>query len=221
MSDYRYGKHETTLHIERMDGDAYVRVVNEEDGSFYAAILPAAERQAAAQALAGDGWRVVAAEHIYPYRYGDYIVLGPETFSDADKTVISHKGENYYARQEKVALETDPADVRVGDVVEVEADDGSWLVRGEVIATDHGAAYPIRVGAPTLGGLGEWPRLKDATVRVLRRAAPEPDPAEVEALELVLADWRLWHKANPVTVTDREWAEQLWHRSVRVVKEEQ
>jgi hypothetical protein len=32
----------------------------------------------------------------YPYREGDFLILGPEIFASIDGRVISWKGENYY-----------------------------------------------------------------------------------------------------------------------------
>lgn len=36
----------------------------------------------------------------YPFRSGDVIVLGPETFKSDDDQVICHKGVNYYRQED-------------------------------------------------------------------------------------------------------------------------
>lgn len=80
----------------------------------------------------------------------------------------------------------DPASVRVGDIVEIEAEDGSWMVRGEVRKTDElGIDYPLQVIVDTHERGSIWPCTTGNTVRVLHRPEPEPDEAAVEA-------WRDW-----------------------------
>lgn len=76
-----------------------------------------------------------------------------------------HDAEVQAARPEPV----DPADVRVGDVVEVEAADGSWMVRGEVGDVDpEWVALAVRL---SIGTTIMYPhRDPGATVRLLRRA---------------------------------------------------
>lgn len=32
----------------------------------------------------------------YPHQSGDFTVIGPECFTDAEATVICYKGQNYY-----------------------------------------------------------------------------------------------------------------------------
>jgi hypothetical protein len=32
----------------------------------------------------------------YPHQSGDFTVIGPECFTDAEATVIAYKGQNYY-----------------------------------------------------------------------------------------------------------------------------
>ena len=112
----------------------------------------------------------------------------------------------------------DPADVRVGDVVEVEADDGSWLVRSEV---EHvGVQGELRLIHS--GGRTVWVQAgSPATVRVLRRAAPEPDPAEIEAIQHALTDVADHTEATYIGGDITRYARELWRHNVRVVKEEQ
>lgn len=83
----------------------------------------------------------------------------------------------------------DPASVQVGDVVEIEGDD--WMVRAPVVDLDNlhhdGPRYPesspfgVRINQ-----LMWWPVVTDATVRVLRRA--DPDPEQVRAWVQWLVD---------------------------------
>lgn len=35
---------------------------------------------------------------MYPYIDGDFIILGPELFTNSEGTVICWRGENYYRR---------------------------------------------------------------------------------------------------------------------------
>lgn len=73
----------------------------------------------------------------------------------------------------------DPSEVRVGDVVEIEADDGSWMVRGRVGSVGN---QWIRIDYSDK----HWTWIHPGTVRILHRAEPEPDPAAVEALAALL-----------------------------------
>ena len=75
----------------------------------------------------------------------------------------------------------DPADVRVGDVVEVEDEFGIWLIRGMVNAVDNGQLEIIHGSSRRVWVLVSGVNVH-ATVRLLRRAEPQPDPDQVEAL---------------------------------------
>lgn len=135
------------------DGDYAHVLTADEDGRGVGIAIPADERQAAAQALAGDEWRVVS------------------------------------AKQPGKPDPIDPQDVRVGDVVEVKANDGSWMVRGKVSEIGFvGADYPFRIHFDELNKSAIWPCVPGNTVRLLRRAEPEPDPVQVKALDEVLSE---------------------------------
>lgn len=136
--------------------------------------IPPAERRAAAQALAGDEWRVVSAKQPgapYPHWDGDFRILGPGVFGDADLNVISVNGENY-TRQPDHPEPVDSASVCDGDYVRIEG--GAWAVESYVAYTQEDPNYRLVI----CDDEHEWaPDLRKATVRLLRRA--EPDPEEV------------------------------------------
>lgn len=175
------------LAIDDDAGQAYVRL-SDQRGNYINAYVPESERQAAAQALAGDGYRVVRASPV------------------DDKFIAVERDEYERLLKEAQAAQSDrpepvnPASVRVGDVVEIDADDGSWMVRAPVTDTDDpehdGPRYPqdspfgVKVNR-----LMWWPKLDDATVRVLHRPVAEPDPAAVETLAEVIYE----HEYDQVT----------------------
>lgn len=196
MSDYY--TYEDDLHwtfrITPINDGGYAHVLTADENSRGVGIaIPADERQAAAQALAGDEYRVVSAKQAgksgYPHWDGDFRILGPGVFADADLNVVNVNGENY-TRQANPGEPIDPSDVRVGDVVEVEADDGSWMVRGKV---DDRTATRLRFDLPTQ--IAVWFDLTDATVRLVRRAESDPDTVQVEALHQLIED--IWGETTP------------------------
>ena len=104
----------------------------------------------------------------------------------------------------------DPADVRVGDVVEVEADHGSWLVRGEVVEVDPGSESSLAIH---FTNRQFWPPTANATVRVLSRAVPDG----LATLRRIVRDLA----GEDTQMSDSNAADRLWAAGVRVVKEEQ
>lgn len=161
--------------------------------------VPPERRVAAAQQLAGDGYRVVPADF--------YSGLAREN-DDLRKQL--HDAEVQAARPEPV----DPADVRVGDHVEIEAAGGSWMVRGEVANTDLSYVPPrLLIHVATADPC--WLDTRRTTMRLLRRAEPQPDPEQVKALAAIVRDLN----REAINLTPNEVAERLVRRGV-VVRDE-
>jgi hypothetical protein len=79
--------------------------------------------------------------------------------------------------------EIDPADVHVGDVIRINANDGSWAVQGKVDDIDlpHPRRdYQFRLN---FGDYRRWHWAADARVHMVRRAELEPDPARVAEIQ--------------------------------------
>lgn len=77
----------------------------------------------------------------------------------------------------------DPADVRVGDVVDMEHEDGIWRAVGPVTGVyPHPGGPEYYIFAVRIGVDDVPLSSKYASVCVLHRAEPEPDEAAVEAL---------------------------------------
>jgi hypothetical protein len=97
-----YTRDELKLRVGRYGNMASVTLGRREptgrSSDYFNILVEPESRTVLAGALAGEEYVVVhkGARTHFPRREGDYILLGPETFSDADKTVISHQGENYY-----------------------------------------------------------------------------------------------------------------------------
>lgn len=52
---------------------------------------------------------VIMSDH-YPYRDGDFIVIGPESFMDKDRTVLCYQGTNWVPQHKFKAFQTVLAD---------------------------------------------------------------------------------------------------------------
>jgi len=105
-----------------------------------------------------------------------------------------------------------PADVQVGDVVEVthQHEHVRIVIEGEVymLADDSRHRFHLRgYGSPEIGD--------KTTVRRLRRAEPQPDPEQVKALAAIVRDLN----REGINLTPNEVAERLVRRGV-VVRDE-
>lgn len=106
-------------------------------GAFMTGIVTQAQHEGiSAQNLADALIKYAATKHedkpksdTYPYEEGDFIVIGPEAFSDKDRKVISWQGANYYrpnaeplVREDNpeagVPFATDPTDGNITDAEE-------------------------------------------------------------------------------------------------------
>lgn len=180
---YTYDDSDRRLTIREMGGRVDIFVRDLDDSAMV--LLPAEQRQAAAQALAGDGYRVVPADQI-----------------DA----MSTDGRvRLYPSQPDRPAPVDPSEVRVGDVVEIEGDDGSWMVRGPYAGPGMLSRGKLII---RIGGRNEAIPYADATVRILRRAEPGPDPELLRIVRDVnLATWD----------SSEEYVRELERRGVRLV----
>lgn len=240
MSDFKHVDDGTELQITAGPNYACIETIDD-DGLHHVHLRELGLRRAAAQALAGDEWRVVSASPVddkfIAVQRDEYerlkqaasipdwereLLVGQAAQEEIDqlKRDYDKLEKQLRAAQPDRPEPIDPADVKVGDVVEVEADDGNWLVRGRVDAHGINDATGQLLLLPGPG----WTEAHSdvATVRLVRRPAPEPDPEQVEALagELASAADVSTFVASTVAVPmGQHWnrlARELVRRGVRV-----
>lgn len=225
-ASYTYDDSDRKLTIREMGGRVDIFVRDLDDSAMV--LLPAEQRQAAAQALAGDGYRVVSAqEWKIAYDAGfeagkKYAQQSQPGTSDRGHAVFQFdatcpkcaKAEAQAAQPDRPAP-VDPSEVRVGDVVDYERKPGYETCRivGKVDETfNFGHGISLRIHSlwwNTAPGM--------ATVRILHRAEPEPDPAAVEALAEIVHDVNNSFESTPLTksATNR-FVRELIRRGVEV-----
>lgn len=229
MGEYKWNDGLTKLGIRDDGDDAEVRLKHPTVGQMFNNVPPL-QRRAAAQALAGDEWRVVPAKQ--PMPHDDERV---STMQDDLRLILLELGLGDHARQaspHKVVIgevlprirdlaaaepdrvePVDPADVRVGDVVEVTHSHGyaglTIVITGEVYKVDDNPVHPFHLigyGSPEIGD--------KTTVRWVRRA--EPDPDQLDAVTRILVGINNEHDALAPNTNHAWLARELIRRGMRV-----